>query len=170
MRTKKKNTFTPLRLDVMDVKKRLAIPGDSFRELPIDKWQEVEKKLIDNFTKLNYGKEKAFWLWEFYKQETFSFQCGYNYPFDQLLKLVNHDEQVWLMLNETVNEQPKYWYYEGYIETIVLILYESTQTDEVYIASKKYDWLMCINHHDVLIATGNYMPGKLRALQKTIAG
>jgi hypothetical protein len=37
------------------------------------------------------------------------------------------------------------------------------------LASKKYEWLICINHHDNLIATGKVMAEKLRNLSDITA-
>lgn len=98
------------------------------------------------------------------------FFCGsiqLNYPFDQLLNLVDHSEKVWFFLDERVSEGNKYWFYEGYITDIVSILSESTLVDEVYLVSKKYEWLLCVNHHDYIIAAGNKMPEKLMKLENT---
>ena len=58
-------------------------------------------------------------------------------------------------------------FYEGYIKDIVSVLGETTQTDEVYVASKKYEWLICVNHHDYIIATGRNMVEKLVMLENT---
>jgi hypothetical protein len=70
-------------------------------------------------------------------------------------------------MNETVlNGRDKFWFYEGYIDSIELVLGEISYADEIYVASKKYEWLICINHHNVLIATGKLMPDKLRKLER----
>jgi hypothetical protein len=50
------------------------------------------------------------------------------------------------------------------VKAIRKVILESCYIDELYLASKKYDWLICINHHDVLIATGKIMAEKLRNL------
>ena len=50
------------------------------------------------------------------------------------------------------------------VKAIRKVILESCYIDELYLASKKYDWLICINHHDVLIATGKIIAEKLRNL------
>ena len=73
------------------------------------------------------------------------------------------------MLNNTVNESTKFWLYEGRVEAIQQIISECCLLDEIYLISKKYEWLLCINHHDVLYATGGNMPAKLRQLEATLS-
>jgi hypothetical protein len=50
------------------------------------------------------------------------------------------------------------------VKAIQAIIEEASLLDEMYLGSKKYDWLLCINHHDILVATGGDMPDKLRQL------
>ena len=126
-------------------------------------WGNIQHKVFEKFCYLNHTG----WIWERLKGDTYAIQFHYNYPFDQLLTLVDHSEKVWLFLDETVSEHNKYWFYEGYIKDIVLVLGETTQTDEVYVASKKYEWLLCVNHHDYIIAAGSNIVKKLTTLENT---
>jgi len=48
-----------------------------------------------------------------------------------------------------------------------MVLGETTQTDEVYVVSKKYEWLICVNHHDYIIAAGCDRVKKLMTLENT---
>ena len=125
-------------------------------ELTIYDWQSLQKNIFNKFYDSN---------WERPKGDTYAIHFLYNYPFDQLLNLVDHEEKVWLFLDETVSERDKFWFYEGYITDIVAILVETTQSREVYIASKKYEWLLCVNHHDYIIASGKEMSEKLMKLE-----
>lgn len=101
--------------------------------------------------------------------ETYSVRFNRNWPFQAFLHLIDPTEKVWLCVNESVNERTKRWFYEGLIKPIVSVLEESF-VDEVYISSKKYHWLLCINHHDVLIATGHPMVEKLKQLENKLLG
>jgi hypothetical protein len=53
---------------------------------------------------------------------------------------------------------------QGRVKAIRKVILESCYIDELYLVSKKYDWLICINHHDSLIATGKAMAEKLKNL------
>jgi hypothetical protein len=50
-----------------------------------------------------------------FKTETYAVQFLYNYPFDQLPLLIDNTEIVWLLLDESVGEKNKLWFYEGRI-------------------------------------------------------
>ena len=119
--------WTPLRKEISQICQQLTIPEERFKELSIHEWQDIQKNIYNKFYDSN---------WELLKGETYSVQFLYNYPYDQLLNLVDHEEKLWLFLDETVRERDKFWFYEGYIKDMVAILVETTQTREVYIASK----------------------------------
>ena len=150
--------WTPLRKEISQICQDLTIPEERFNELSIHEWQNVQEKIFNKFYDSNGEQLKG---------DTYAIQFLYNYPFDQLLTLVDHEEKVWLILDETVRERDKFWFYEGYIKDIVAILVETTQSGEVYIASKKYEWLLCVNHHDYIIASGKEMSEKLMKLENT---
>ena len=158
--------WTELRKEIEQIIHDHSITDKDFRPVAIDQWQNIQEKIYNTFCKFISLSEQPEWLWEYFKQDTHSISFNYNYPFDQLSKLVDNSETVWLFLNETVSEKTKFWFFEGYIKTIDLVLRESCYIDEVYVASKKYEWLICINHHDVLIATGKVMPDKVREIEK----
>ena len=67
------------------------------------------------------------------------------------------------MLNETVNMEDKFWFYQGRPRAINRVLAECYHLDEIYLVSKKYAWLLCLNHHDVLYGIGHPMQGRLLA-------
>src|SRR5215203_3434832 len=136
--------WTPLRTEISKICQQLHLPEERFKQLPLDDWQSIQNKVFEKFC----YPDRVGWIWERLKGDIYAVQFHYNYPFDQLLNLVDHSEKVWLFLDDTVSGKDKYWFYEGFINDIVTVLGETTQTDEVYIASKKYEWLICINHHD----------------------
>lgn len=157
--------WTELRKNFEEIRQKNKIPEDEFKPVDISSWKQIQEKVFSTFCNIQSYKDKFNWLWDDFKLDTHSVQFLRNYPFDSLIQLVDISEKVWLFVNESVNEGTKFWFYEGKIEAIVFALGES-YVDEVYIASKKYEWLLCINHHDFLIATGIMMPDKLRQLEQ----
>lgn len=75
-------------------------------------------------------------------------------PFIILERLIDPSEVVWFFVN---GDKDKFWFYQGKVKAIRKVILECSYIDELYLASKKYDWLICINHHDTLITTGNAM-------------
>jgi hypothetical protein len=149
--------WTPLRQEIEQVRKKLNISSERFHAVPLNEWNRIQQNILEKFCYPN----NVGWIWEKLKKKDYAIQFEYENSFVQLLKVVDGSEKVWLFLNETVSERTKYWFYEGFISEIVSILYESSLINEVYVASKKYEWLLCINHHDYLIATGETIAEKL---------
>jgi len=81
------------------------------------------------------------------------------FPYQIIEELVNPNEDIWFFVN---GDRDKFWFYQGKITAIRKVIIESSYIDELYLASKKYDWLICINHHDILIATGKNMAERLK--------
>ena len=60
---------------------------------------------------------------------------------------------VYVLFEDRKAYMPKYWVYESYPTELVSVLSECVWGD-VYIVSKKYRWLMSLNHHDILSCVG----------------
>lgn len=159
--------WTDLRKEIEIIRKDFSLTDTQFRPLGLNDWQEIEEKIYQTFCKLTHYKSRPIWLWEHFKLDTFSITIEQN-PYIYLNKLIDDNETVWFFVNETVNETDKYWFYQGQVKYIQTIIAEAFYIDEFYLVSKKYDWLICINHHDVLIATGLTMPEKLRQLEVSV--
>ena len=159
--------WTELREDIDQARKQMNIGEQDFCAVPINQWEEIQRNIYTKFCNLG-PNSKVTWFWNFFKLDQYAVAFDNNWPFDQLVNLIEPSEKVWLFLNESASEGEKFWFYEGTIKPIALILGESRYTDEVYIASKKYEWLICVNHHDEIIATGKDMPEKLKQVEDEI--
>ena len=131
-----------------------------FRTLGIhDGWDKIEDRIYNTFCKLDGPKIRPIWLWEFFKLDTSSIVV--KPPFELLEQMIDPTEEVWFFVN---GYKDKFWFYQGKVRAIRKVILESCYIDELYLASKKYEWLLSINHHDNLIATGSIMAEKLRNL------
>lgn len=181
------NSFS-LRAEVEQARHRLGLPESQFRPLKVNEWHGIEERIYQTFCRPNSPSARPVWLWTQFKLEKYVVY-SYNYPPDVLDKLVDEKELVWLILNESGSEagikiprwyfprngpsegiwieygSDKFWFYEGRIKAVQQVLEDSAGIDEIYIVSKKYEWLLCIDHHDVLHATGGPMPARLRQLE-----
>jgi hypothetical protein len=128
-------------------------------------WQSIEENIYSSFCRLDHAAGRPVWLWEHFKQDDFSIRV--THPYLLLDKLVDEHESVWFFINDY---RGKFWFYEGHVKAIIQVIAEVCGLDEVYLVFKKYQWLICINHHDYLIATGQTMPDKLRHLQAVMQG
>lgn len=73
--------------------------------------------------------------------------------FEELDKIIPNPESAVYVLFEEVRQRAKYWLYEMHIEELKVILSEAAVQD-YYIVSKKYDWLISENHHEIVSFVG----------------
>ncbi|MFN8145166.1 MAG: DUF6756 family protein [Bacteroidia bacterium] len=155
--------WTDLRKEIEKIRKDFDLTDHQFKTLGLNDWQEIEEKVYRTFCKLTNNNSRPVWLWNSFKLDTFSISVEQK-SFKYLDKLIDHGETIWFFVNESVKEADKFWFYQGQIKPIQKIIAEACYIDELYLVSKKYDWILCINHHDILIASGQTMPDKLRQL------
>ena len=156
-----RHEWEDVRADIERVIKEEELTPTEFRPLGVyDDWAAIEENIHQTFCKLSHPTARPSWLWNNFRHDSEAFTP--NHPWEQLLKLIDPAETVWFF---TQGNRDKLWFYQGTIDAIVKVFVESYYIDELYVASKKYEWLVCINHHDVLIATGGAMPDRLRQLK-----
>jgi len=160
-----RKNWTDLRSEISKTIADKGLLETDFRPLSIhENWKQIEEQIYQTFCTLKHPTQRPVWLWTDLKLDTFSLSILHDRPELYLDKLVDKTETVWYIVNETINEGQKFWFYEGKIKSIQTII-DETWFDELYVVSKKYEWLICINHHYLLIATGNIMPDKLRKIE-----
>ena len=59
-------------------------------------------------------------------------------PFELLEQMIDPTEEVWFFVN---GYKDKFWFYQGRVKVIRKVILESCYIDELYFASKKYEWL-----------------------------
>lgn len=160
--------WSEIRAEMMTLKKQLNLADDEFRALsPYEDHQGIEHRIFDTFC--NENDKNSPWKWMCFKKEKYVVANLPQQPECYLHELINPNESIWFGALGMAGCRDKIWLYEGKIETIQKVLSETCFFDEFYFVSKKYEWLFCINHHDVLIATGGDMPNKLKALHDKLA-
>lgn len=162
--------WSVLRAGIERARQALAISNDQFSELAIHQWQAVEQQVAENFLHQRPSKQRKDGLWNDLKMETYSLGFRQD-PYDQLHLIIDKDEPVFFFVNETLNEQVKFWYYQGRIQAIMAIIGETIGIDEYYLVSKKYKWFLSVNHHDILTGCGSIIPrikGQEKVFQQTL--
>jgi hypothetical protein len=146
-----KNTWTDSRMEIKN-----CINNFNLEIIPLNiiKWNEIEHKIINHFTKT---KDGFTWMWENKILKEFDFYAEQITDFDILIKIlseiINPNEVVWVFIEDTLNYETKYWGYEGKINYIIK-LFKEIHLDDFYIISKKLEWVIGQNHHDVLFGFG----------------
>lgn len=157
-----------VRAEMIRLKSELHISDNEFRPLsPHDNWRGIENNIYQTFCHLTSGATKPIRLWQCLEGDVVSANLC-EHPESYLQHLLDVNETIFCGVSGSYKEQSKLWLYEGKIRTIQKIMSEVYFFDEFYFISKKYDWLICINHYDLLIATGKDKPKKLKELEKLI--
>lgn len=156
--------FSSLRQEIEEARKHFKLLKEEFYEVDKNKWESILSNLQNQF--INYP-HSFHWSWVNFKEESFGLGNLPVKPFYFLDKLVPKEESVWFIAEEDYYKS-KFWLYEGKINAIQKII-ENTYGYEYYIASKKNKWLLCENHHEVLIGTGGYIINKLKNLMRDIS-
>jgi hypothetical protein len=155
--------WTPLRQEIEKTRTEFHLQ-DNLKPVGLNEWKDIEDRLYDNFAIITSHRSRPTWIWERLKVENFG-MATYGQPYQFLNRLIDANTELFLLLNETVNERDKFWIYQGTIEPIEKLLEETVGIDEVIMIDKKYNWILCINHHDSIIAGGQQMVDRLKNLQ-----
>ena len=155
--------WSDLRAEIDQARNRLHLSEQDFAPLPFTTdWAGLEERIYHAFCRLDHPTARPIWLWERFRPGAVGRVCE-DEPQALLSSLVDPGEVVWLMVNETVNLGDKFWFYQGTPRAIGRVLAACYSLDEVYLISKKYAWLLCLNHHDVLYGIGSPMQERLLA-------
>jgi len=155
--------WSDLRAEIEQARQRLQLSEQDFAPLPFTTdWTRLEERIHRAFCRLDHPTTRPRWLWEHLRAGAVGLVCE-DEPHTLLTSLVDPEETVWLMLDETVNFGDKFWFYQGTPHAIRSILTECYYLDEVYLISRKYTWLLCVNHHDVVYGIGSPVQERLVA-------
>lgn len=151
LKSRRKNTWTDLRVVVKNICEEYNISDDDFNTINIHEWKEIEEKIWNKFSSNSHSG----WLWNGLNCPVEAIQIDYNSTFS-LTDILPLDEKVWILLGETINNGTKYWCFEGDAKTADILFWESISS-EMIISSKKLEWLLTVDHSDVVVGTGILM-------------
>lgn len=158
--------WAPLRQEIEKTRIEFHLQ-DQLKPVGLDEWKDIEDKLYDNFVSITSHRSRTTWIWERLKVENAGMATD-GQPYQFLNQLIDTNTELFLFLNETVNERSKFWIYQGMIESIQKLIEETVGINEIIIVDKKYTWILCINHHDIIVVGGNLMVARLKKLQEDL--
>ena len=149
--------MTLLTEEISDAINTLSINENEFKRLPDHEAKPLYYELLETFVE---GGDRKWW-WESFKNKTTSIVFDDNKGFERLLSFIpNNKEKVWFVAEE--DEMPFYPIYEGTPESIVRIIGEC-YSFEYYIIPKSKEWLLCENHHNTVIGSGESIVNKMQS-------
>lgn len=123
----------------------------------------ILERIIASRTSLNSAAVSALWWWEALREPV-----AYTQPSDALCTLkalIDPNESIWFVVEAgSQKERGNFWLYDSKIGPVCAVLQELPLV-EYYIVQKKLQWLVCENHHGLVIASGEPMATKLERLR-----
>ena len=147
-----------LRDKINVVTKEIHLSNEEFQLVRLTKYKKIIASIVEKFTILKKTNVNMWW-WNYFNEPVCSF-----YPkdvFKVLPNLIKNEETVWFVIEDERKKQEHFWLYEGKINAIISVLKELS-FEEYYIVSKKLEWIVCENHHNLLIGSGEAIVSKMK--------
>jgi hypothetical protein len=133
----------------------LGFASERFRRLPPDEAERIHQSALRHF--VPHGQPR--WWWEHFPESTavrFAGGDGWRH----LAEIVpDADESVWFIAED--HALPGYSVWEASVCDIQAVVGECYGF-EFYVIQRQYHWLVCENHHDVVVAVGWEVEDRLR--------
>ena len=154
-----------LRADIERARQELYVSHDVFAPIQPNDWQGIEEQIYREFCQLDHPTARPVWLWMTFKKDTAKLALNsWQEQENIILQLLDQHQRMWLMVNESFNNAEKFWFYECEIEAAMQILADLYYLDEFYLVDKKYNWIVAVDHHNILHVSGQTLAERLRNL------
>lgn len=157
------NNVENVRDKINKIKSDFQIADEDFRLVRLTKYQQILHSILNKFTSLKVSQINKWW-WDSFLDQIYYFQP--ENVFNALPMLFDEKDSVWFIIEDESKKSEHYWLYEGNIYSIVPVLKE-LPFGEYYIVSKKLEWILCENHHNILIGCGEPIINRMKILSKT---
>ena len=157
-----------MRAEIATAMRALQLPPENLVTVRSTRYSAVLSRILETFTIYGVQGRDHLWLWEGFKGEHYAVYLDAPEGYRWLPRLLPPDERVWLLTEdwERRKRDGHYWVFEGRVGTIGAVLGELFAF-EYYIVDKKLEWLLCKNHHNVLIGVGSHIIERLQAAEAT---
>jgi hypothetical protein len=146
-----------IKTEIRNALKTLADPTVVCRELPEIEGEQVFHKALAHF--VISGDRK--WWWEDFRQPSTGVKQQNAFRFLPTL-VPDKSELVWFIAED--DQLPFYPVYDATPEAVSRIVGECYGF-EYYLIQKQFKWLLCENHHDMLIGVGEPIEEKLKEIE-----
>jgi hypothetical protein len=136
----------------------LGFPRERFGRLAPEEARRVYDSALRHF--VPHGQPR--WWWEHFPAST-----GVHFPGGEgrnhLTEIVpDENERVWFVAEDFV--RPEYSVWEASARDVQAVIDECSGF-EYYLIQRRFGWLVCENHHDVVIAVGKEVEDRLRGFR-----
>lgn len=149
-------TVSPNAHEIERATQTLGFATERFRRLPSTEAERVHHSALRHFVPSGQPR----WWWEHFLESTgvqFTGGDGWRH----LIEIVpDADERVWFIAED--HAPPGYSVWESSVRDIQAVIAECYGF-EFYVIQRQFRWLVCENHHDVVVAVGAEVEKRLRA-------
>lgn len=145
------------------ITKEFHLVEEDFQLVRLSRYKQTLNSIHEKFTNCKETQINKKWWWSSFLSPIDSF-CPDD-VFESLSLLINENETVWFVIEDERKVHEHYWLYEGKIRPIIKVLNELS-FEEYYVVSKKLDWIICENHHNFLIGSGESIVEKMKFQDK----
>ena len=140
--------------EIQQATETLGFSAERFRRLLPELARDVYQSALRHFV----PRGNPTWWWEHFPASTsVYFATGDGWRL--LVELVpDADERVWFIAEDCVS--PEYSVWEASVRDVQAVIAECYGF-EYYLVQPQFRWLLCENHHDVVVAVGAEVESKL---------
>lgn len=150
-----------LRDEINFIIKELQLIEEDFQLVRLSKYKQILNSIHKKFTNYKETQINKKWWWSSFLEPKHYFHP--ENVFKTLPLLIDNKETVYFIIEDERKEKENFWLYEGKLPAIISVLKELPFA-EYYIVSKKLDWIICENHHNYLIGSGEIIVEKMKFL------
>ncbi|MGR6542602.1 DUF6756 family protein [Paenibacillus tundrae] len=139
-----------VRLEIEELIKKCSINRQELFEVRKDQWKSILDHIEKHFLKKTHYTQDLHWGWNRLREPHYALRFN-EQPYRSIKEIIA-DEWIWFIA-EDYND--KMWIYEGDKNIIFdKIIPELYHLDEYFLVSKKYEWLVCEDHHEIVHFSG----------------
>jgi hypothetical protein len=127
------------------------------------RYREVLRQIVARFCRAGDELLDASWLWQHLVGPREAARTDGS--LDYLTALLPPAERIWFVAEDwpRTKKHGNYWLYETTVEAALRVLAEA-HAFELYLSKRDLSWLVCQNHHDVVLGVGDEIVSAMRAL------
>ncbi len=150
-----------VRLEIEVLIKEHQINRNKLFEVRKDQWKDILSNIEERFLAKAHYTHGLHWGWNRLNEPKYTVRFvdqPYNY-----IKNIIEDEYVWFIVEDVFD---KMWVYEGTRETIFEVIPELCHLNEYFLVSKKYQWLICEDHHEIIHLYGEHIIERMKTYEQ----
>ena len=147
---------------ILRAAKAVGLQSDDFCMVSPARWRALLTRIMRKFT--GSADTKRLWIWNDLTGDVETLQAtdGPN----NILSMMGAKSDVWFIAEDWSGKKEEgcFWVFSGKLSSVVAVLGD-LHAFEYAIVDKKLEWIICENHHNILVASGEPAVSKLRELR-----